>query len=605
MLALKLKLEPSGEQLEMLDEMFWKWASICNRISLKGVNKEALKPPEGAGGIWFSLTQLNQAKTDVADLRKALKQSGNRMEYELKSKKKRLNEIMEAIRNPAKREQNPARASNFRPKSYAEKGLLKARYHTLRYWQSEADKLSRLISKKENTLKKIEAGRIFFRPKRISLHSGTFQLNFAGRELLLTNVVTNPESMRLRVLTAPEQPHRGSSKNSADWLHEGIVQYVAFALHSLMFGMNRAEEALLKAKKPDKVAKKQEKLANKKAKFEVKLGEMQKWLNRKLTNTEREILEKEYNIFFSQLEGGKNPERTPEYISFISSISSEIVSRDRPFSPDKYPILLRKPLNKKKNIRNLKPDEWEYYLQLSYEPILDKQDTFEPETVMGIDRGIKHLLAISILEPSSGKFVFNKLVDNPIAGWRLKQRKLKRSLQHLERRVRAQQNVHLHENQMKKRLRSIENRVDNLLHNVSSEIVSLAKERKSVIVMENLQSLRQHGRKKNRWTKALNYFLSLFDYGKIAQLISYKAKRAGVPMYDINAFGTSQNCANCLLTERGGKYLRDQQNSKIGRCDKCGQIDADLNAARTIAVCYHKRLNDPQPFGERIVFKRF
>jgi IS605 OrfB family transposase len=158
---------------------------------------------------------------------------------------------------------------------------------------------------------------------------------------------------------------------------------------------------------------------------------------------------------------------------------------------------------------------------------------------------------------------------------------------------------------MKKKLRSIENKIDNLLHNISSEIVSLAKERKSVIVMENLQGLRQHGRKKNRGMKRLNYFLSLFDYGKIAQLINYKAKMAGVPMYDINPFGTSQNCAKCLLNEVKGKYLRDQKNSKIGRCNECGQVDADLNAARTIAVCYHQERNDPQPFGERMVFKRF
>lgn len=596
MLALKLKLEPAEEQLGMLNEMFWKWASICNRISIKGMTKGDLRPPENASGIWFSLTQLNQAQTDVNDLLKALKQSGIRIKHELENAKKRRDKIAKALKDPAQRETDPGHPSAFRPKSYAEKGFIKAIYRTTGYWQRKLDELSRLIAKKEATLEKIETGRVFLKPKRISLHPNSFLINFAKGELVLRPFHKGgscPKDMRLRIITAPEQPQRGSSKNSAKWMHDRIVQYVAFALDSRLFGMNRAEEALLKAKKPEKLEKKKKKLDKKMENLDAKLKEIGKWLGRRISETESKTLREEYNGFFDTLKKGEKPEKSKKYVALVSSLAHEIVSRDSFFSPYKYPILIRKPSGRAraKEMHNLKPGEWEYYLQLSYEPL--EESKFKPATVMGIDRGIKHLLAVSILDPSTGKFVFNKLVDNPIAGWKRKQRNLRRSLQHLERRVRAQKNTHLHENQMKKRIRTIQNKVDNLLHNISSELVSLAKERKSVIVMENIKGLKQHGRKRP------NYFLSLFDYGKIAQLINYKAKMAGVQVYDINPYGTSQNCAKCLLKEKDGKYVRDEKNSKIGNCSKCGQIDADLNAARTIAVCYHKKYNDPRPFGER------
>lgn len=118
--------------------------------------------------------------------------------------------------------------------------------------------------------------------------------------------------------------------------------------------------------------------------------------------------------------------------------------------------------------------------------------------------------------------------------------------------------------------------------------------------------------------KSLNYTLSLFDYAKIASLIKYKAEYAGIPIYDILPAGTSQNCAKCVmekgLDESQTNYARGKEKingkprmthkTKVGCCDIHGQIDADLNAARVIALCLHKNIHEPVPFGSRKVFKR-
>ena len=135
--------------------------------------------------------------------------------------------------------------------------------------------------------------------------------------------------------------------------------------------------------------------------------------------------------------------------------------------------------------------------------------------------------------------------------------------------------------------------------------MKLAEQHRSAIVLEDLQSMKQHGRKRSARLKGLNYALSNFDYAKVAQLILYKARRRGIPVFDVTPAGTSQNCARCLLEGKEQHYRRGVGgNSKIGRCDTCGQIDADLNAARTIAVSFQKGINHPLPFGTREALRR-
>jgi IS605 OrfB family transposase len=610
MLALKLKLDPTSEQMVILDKMFWKWASICSRISAGQATQEELAPPENANGIWFSKTQLNQANTDVKDLVLALKKSAEQKKRSLRRDEKRATEIREAIDNPEKRDINPARTSTFRIKEWVQKtGNLAQKYHTLKKWKGELKKLEKAIQKRKQTIETIERGRIRFKPTRITLHKNSFLVSFGKKFVMLKPFAKGTQpNLEIKLVTEPIQATTGSkgglsSARSKEFLRRGMVNFISFALDKLFFGMNDAEKMLLKAKKPDKVLKKEQKVAKKKEKFKTKASELKKMLGRDLTPSEEQVLSQENEKFFADV-SAYSPSN--KYKELLQQLALELFNRNEYFNPQKYVILVRKPINrfKTKKLSNLHPEDWEYFLQVSYEPFAPEQIT--AKTVMGIDRGIKHLLAIAIFNPKTKTFVFNKLVENPVLGWKERLKRLRKAIQKLERRTRANTGRHIPENQLKKRLRSIENRVNNLYHNLSAEIVKIAKENQSAIVFESLErrDMKQHGRSKGKRMKALNYFLSNFDYGKIASLIKYKADKEGIPVFDILPAYTSQNCAKCLiesenLDDSEGNYCRDKENSKIGYCKKHGYIDADLNAARTIAVCYSKGLNAPMPFGSR------
>jgi len=614
MLALKLKLDPTSEQMTVLDKMFWKWASICSRISAgKGkVTLEKLAPSESVTGIWFSKTQLNQAKTDVSDLVSALKKSAKQKEKSLGRDEERAREIREAIDHPESRDVNPERASNFRIKAWVQKtGNLSQKYHTIKYWQGQLKRLENAIQKRKQTIETIKKGRIHFKPTRITLHQNSFQISFGKNKLLLKPFHKSPSAqppLEVPIITYPQQPlvgHNGgkSSQRSLEFLEHGILEFLAFALDKRFFGMNDAEKMLLKAKKPEKLLIKEAKLAKKKEAFNSKIKEVQKMLGRELDDNEKKILLEESKRFFKDIEAYRP---NADYIKLLKKLADELFRKEDYFSPNKYPILVRKPINKYKvkKFSNLKPIDWEYFLQLSYEPF--GAEPIAAKTVMGVDRGVKHLLAVAIFDPNTKTFTFNKLIENPVIGWKNRLKRLRKAIQRLERRTRVKTGEHILENQLKIKLKSIENRIKNLYHNISANIVKIAKDNQSVIVFERLEGrgLKQHGRSKGKRMKALNYFLSNFDYGKIASLIKYKADKEGVPVFDINPAYTSQNCAKCLLesgnlSDSEKNYYRDKNNSKIGYCKKHGYIDADLNAARTIAVCYDKGLNEPMPFDSR------
>src|SRR3990167_5034419 len=119
MKALVLQIKPTKKQYGLLDEAFNKWASICNRISLKGKTKDDLRPNSNfKDKIQFSSTQLNQAETDISDLQRAMKGLKRQKEEELTSLKERYETINNALNDDTKREFNPQKSSNIRPKGW-------------------------------------------------------------------------------------------------------------------------------------------------------------------------------------------------------------------------------------------------------------------------------------------------------------------------------------------------------------------------------------------------------------------------------------------------------------------------------------------------------
>ncbi|MBS3090130.1 IS200/IS605 family accessory protein TnpB-related protein [Candidatus Pacearchaeota archaeon] len=667
--ALKLKIEPTRKQHKILDEMFWKWASIANRYNRytysknlgESTIKEKLKPKQDIQTVQFSETMVNQrAKQDNADLKRAMEEQGKQKEEELKGLEERKLIIERMLNDKDEREINPQRPVNIRPKGWF-------KFHNINHWQREFEKLEKQIKRKKNTIKKIEEGKIYFKPKRVSFWSNNWKISFKSKKLILKP--SNSQELILDLITEPIQPHKSSSLRSKEFLEYQISDFLNFSLHSLFFGLASNEGPLVDFKiydkivipKPeerfpkkeseegkkldsfdkrveeyysDKLEKKIERKLNTEEKNVIdrektriwgevnKLEEIrsiideineikkqkhisekskllgEKWkkvnniqetllsqeyvslisnLSDELTNKKKELLAKKYSKFDDKIkkikedyglefdentikkEGEKaflNPDKfskyqfSSSYLKLIGEIARSLITYKGFLDLNKYPIIFRKPINKVKKIHNLEPDEWKYYIQFGYEQINNPK--LETENILGIDRGLTHILAYSVFEPRSSKFILNKLEPNPIEGWKWKLRKLRRSIQNLERRWRAQDNVKLPENQMKKNLRSIEDKVENLYHNLSRKIVDLAKEKNACIVFEKLegQGMKQHGRKKSDRLRGLNYKLSLFDYGKIAKLIKYKAEIEGIPIYRIDSAYTSQNCAKCVLESR-------------------------------------------------------
>jgi len=622
MLALKLKIIPTEKQAEILDAMFWKWASICSRMakmkkmmSIKEIREELSRKTPSNSDIWFSKTQLWQAKDNVENHKKALKNFEKRQESVLDKLKNKVKDIKEAIDDESKRDIDPNDSSKFRIKAWIKEGNLNSsKFYTLKKWQKFLQEDEKRVKKIESTIEKLKKGNIVFSPTKISLHKDEYSINFGSSKLLLNffykynkksgiNLMDQLENKfnefqnGLKIIFSPLQPIRGSSKRSAEFLRNNIINFLMYSLYAKLFGIPRSIKALKKSNKDENKLKLEEKLKKKMSSFNETIKEFEKMIGRKLSDNESKILNDESKKFFEIIKSDNKHIPSEECLKLLKDISEEIYNSNIDFKPYKYLILIRKPLSKfkSKKLYNLKPTDYKYYLQLSYE--LFPKQLIATKTILGIDRGVNHLLAVSVFDPLQNRFVYNKLIENPVFKWKKRYRNLKRSIRNRERRIRALTGAHIHENQLIKKLKSMKNKINVLYHNVSKNIVDLAKKYESTIVLERLENLKQHGRSKGKRYKKLNYVLSNFDYKKIESLISYKAKKEGVPVSNINPRYTSKTCAKCLLevnqSELKNEYNRDSKNPKIGRCNIHGQIDADLNAARVIALCYFKNLNEP------------
>src|SRR3989338_6472371 len=211
--ALKLKIEPTRKQHKILDEMFWKWASIANRYNRytysknlgESTIKEKLKPKQDIQTVQFSETMVNHKD---------------------------------------EREINPQRPVNIRPKGWF-------KFHNINHWQREFEKLEKQIKRKKNTIKKIEEGKIYFKPKRVSFWSNNWKISFKSKKLILKP--SNSQELILDLITEPIQPHKSSSLRSKEFLEYQISDFLNFSLHSLFFGLASNEGPLVDFKIYDKI----------------------------------------------------------------------------------------------------------------------------------------------------------------------------------------------------------------------------------------------------------------------------------------------------------------------------------------------------------------
>ena len=126
-----------------------------------------------------------------------------------------------------------------------------------------------------------------------------------------------------------------------------------------------------------------------------------------------------------------------------------------------------------------------------------------------------------------------------------------------------------------KKIGSHEKRIVNdIIHNISRDIVNQAINTNAIIVLGDIKHLRMQ--KLNTQGRKFNRKLSGFQYYKLTQYIKYKAALAGIKVIQVLEASTSQYCRKCY--QKG--VLKVQG---LFTCAKCGEENADRNAAFNIA----------------------
>lgn len=189
----------------------------------------------------------------------------------------------------------------------------------------------------------------------------------------------------------------------------------------------------------------------------------------------------------------------------------------------------------------------------------------EPETVMGIDLGIKNIAVTS-----TGKFFSSGLLSNSRKQFREKRGK-----------IQAKGTCSAHK--LVQRLSGKENRfADWILHNISRQIINEAIDKGAqVIAFERLTNIRERAKK---WGKSQRTSLNLWAFSKLQQFVQYKALEAEIDTIFVDAKHTSQRCSKC------GHIESSNRNGFSFKCKHCRySLNADYNASKNIVF---KALSD-------------
>jgi len=191
----------------------------------------------------------------------------------------------------------------------------------------------------------------------------------------------------------------------------------------------------------------------------------------------------------------------------------------------------------------------------------------KPKSVFGVDRNTKsHCFVAS--NPTTGKVLKLGKSANHIH----------QKYKHIRRRLQKQGKYSL-----VKRIKNRESRIiKNLNHQCSKKLVQECVKQKAGIVLEDLKDIRRTAktRKKQR------YSLNSWSFYQLKQMVEYKAKKYGIPVFYIEPQYTSQRCSKC------GHIEQANRKGKLFHCKKCGKVEnADVNAGFNIAFAYQNGMS--------------
>ncbi|MCK8825973.1 RNA-guided endonuclease InsQ/TnpB family protein [Fuchsiella alkaliacetigena] len=193
---------------------------------------------------------------------------------------------------------------------------------------------------------------------------------------------------------------------------------------------------------------------------------------------------------------------------------------------------------------------------------LPQEKNNNPNT-MGIDIGLRQL-AVASIKNSAGKEINRQFFNGKEAGFiRKKYRSLRRELGQAKK-INSIRNINDKEQRW----------MTDLNHKISRRLVNLAvQEKVGIIVMEDLENIRQSAHSLNRADRNLHNW----TFYQLQQFIEYKAELAGIKVKYINPKHTSQRCSKC------GKVKKVNRKVNLYSCQCGNHIHSDLNASRNIA----------------------
>ena len=125
-------------------------------------------------------------------------------------------------------------------------------------------------------------------------------------------------------------------------------------------------------------------------------------------------------------------------------------------------------------------------------------------------------------------------------------------------------------------------RTGHLLHNATKAIVAVALQRRTAIVLENIEGIRSVYRKGNGQGRKYRGRMNSWSFGEAQRQIEYKARWVGLPIIRLSRHETRGSSVTC---PRCGERL--QSDKRLGRklwCGKCRVVmDRDMVAAINLA----------------------
>jgi len=195
----------------------------------------------------------------------------------------------------------------------------------------------------------------------------------------------------------------------------------------------------------------------------------------------------------------------------------------------------------------------------------------EPKTAIGVDVGLKSLVALSSGETVEYPRYYIKA-----------EKKLGVALRNLARKKKGSANRRKAKRKVAKLHQKIQHHRDEFLHQVSRKLVDSA----DLIAFENLNI---NGMLKNRH---LAKHIQDHAWGKLIQFTQSKAAKAGKVVELVDARYTSQKCSQC------GIIVPKTLVERVHRCPNCGlEMDRDVNASlniRTLGL-RGRAYQDPTP----------